>query len=287
MKARCIMRRAVVGIFLLVGLAGCDRGGDVHALFDDVPINNQLPKNLKDRNLFDDPSGLYKFNPAELVGWVVNIEPDAKVYVFRKFILAPGYAPIVKSIPEKEGKLFDATIDKGADVSASYLSFAAAFDAKQVATVSIRDWANIFVKNNDVPWDALVREAAVPKENPATGRYWIQGALLTSVDASIFQEANANAKFAGPTFGANGKVFSKSSEEVHDNLISVQILDIDGLAKELNAPAMTGLSTRQRIQRVMSDSTLIEKIRPKVAKVTMLTRDPKFEERLLQRGFTQ
>ncbi len=117
----------------------------------------------------------------------------------------------------------------------------------------------VFVDNNDVPWDALLKEAKAPKVNPSTRRYWIQGALLASLDVARFTEISSNASaVVGATFGAEGKVYNKAGQEIHDYKISVHLIDLDKLADK----------SPESITILMSDTlkttSMLGDLRPKV-----------------------
>jgi hypothetical protein len=220
----------ILAICVLFG--GCPFSSD-GVRFSDVTLTNDIPQSFKDRNVYPDQSGILKYKLEQIAGSIIYHEPNAEYYDLKKIVLPKNYHPVLEIVKDDLGKVFEGTVNRNAAVKGSYLSFAASLDAKSIATFSIRDRVMVFVNSDDVPWEALVREARVQKPNPATKRYWIQGALMSSLDAVMLTEISANASaVVGPTLGAEAKVYNKSGQEIHDYKISVHLIDLDKLAQE-------------------------------------------------------
>lgn len=239
--------KSILFIFSLL-LFGCSG-----VKFSSVPLTADIPETFKQRNLYPDESGIIKYKLTQLVGSVLYAEPNAKYFDLKKIILKKDYKPYLEVISETDGKVFTGTINKSNNFSASYLSFAASLSSNQLATFSVRDRNIVFIDNNDVPWEALIEEAKITNDNPSRRRYWVQGALLASLDAYKFSEIESDASaVVGPTFGAEGKVYNKGEEEIHDYKISIHLIDLDKLSHFLSNPNITITS--------FTDSKFVEEI---------------------------
>jgi hypothetical protein len=215
---------------------------------------NDLPDSFKKRVIYPDESGTLKYKLTQLLGRVVYKEPGVDAYDVKRVVLKPGYATALGLISEADGQIFEGLVDKSAGGKGSYLTFSGSLSTKEVATVSIKDRNVVFVNNNDVPWDLLVEEAKSPKNSPATRRYWIQGALLASLDITRFAEIEADAKgVLGPTIGVEGKVYNKQSQAIHDYKISVQLIDLDRLADKAAVHSLLPLSEILKDPSVLKD----------------------------------
>jgi hypothetical protein len=206
---------------------GCPKPG---VTFDPLRLTNDLPDTFKKRNLYPDESGILKYKLTELVGRVIYKTPSTEYYSVKKVILNPDYSPVIELISDADGQVFEGLVDRNAALKGSYLAFASDLSVKEVATVSIRDRHTVIVKNKDIPRDSLVAEAEAVQKDSLTRRFWVQGAMLTSLDVARFSEISANASgVVGATFGAEGHVYNKQSQGIHDYRISVLLIDLDGL----------------------------------------------------------
>ena len=146
-------------------------------------------------------------------------------------------------IKDEDGGVFVGIINKTDNMKGSYLSFAASLSSEEVATFSIRDRNIVFVNNEDVPWDELKAEAKVFNNNPLYRRFWVQGALLASLDVSRYSKIESDASgVVGPTFGVENKVYNKGQEEIHDYKISLYLIDLDKLSQFLANPSFNETS---------------------------------------------
>jgi hypothetical protein len=216
-------------------------------------MTSDLPDSFKQRNVYPDKSGIWKYKLTQMVGAVVYQEPGQDTYDLKKVVLPNGYTPMLEVIKDADGLVFDGTVNKSAGVKGSYLSFAASLDENEIATFTVTDRNIVFIDNQTVPWDLLHAEAIAAKPNPATRRYWIQGVLLSTLDATQFSEISGNASgVVGPTMGAQAKVYnqSKISKAVHDYRISVQFVDLDKLAQKFPDKVMPAIAD---ILRVVGD----------------------------------
>jgi hypothetical protein len=219
--------KSFVVLILACFCVGCHGEG---VRFTSLHLTNDLPDTFKQRNLYPDESGILKYKLTELVGTVIYKEKGENAYSVKKVILKADYKPTLEVANEALAPIFDALVNKSAGTKGSYLAFAASLDGNDVATVSIRDRNIVHVDNKDVPWELLVQEAKSEKGS-ASERYWIQGAMLSSLDVTKLVEIKSDASgVLGSTFGVEGKVYNKQSEARHEYKISVRLLNLDKLA---------------------------------------------------------
>ena len=182
------------------------------------------------RNRLPDESGIYRYRLATLPGRVLYKDPGDANYELKSVVLKSGYRPSLEPIKEGDGRIYEGMINQKIAASATYIAISAALDAKSLASVHIQDRVISFIENEDVPWDLLGVEGRKPKPAPGGKRYWVQGALMASLDYRTATEVDVSAggKLT-EAFGANGKVYSKSDSSTHDYRISVYLIDLDNL----------------------------------------------------------
>ena len=197
--------------------------------FKDAPVNLSLPDYFKTRNLYD-RTDIWRFKLPELVGFIIA-DSGSGTYDRLRRIVKDGYEAKLEIIPDADKKVFSSRIDRGAEAEGSYLLFSAGLKANQMAEVSIEDVSLVFINDADIPWERLRTEAGTHPPNTNARRFWIQGALLTTITINYYQEISANASgVVGETFGAKGKVYNKQGTTQRDFKISLELVDVDQLA---------------------------------------------------------
>ncbi|WP_339744510.1 hypothetical protein [uncultured Rubinisphaera sp.] len=221
---------AVVSVLATLWIAS---GDDM--TFEDVTLNKDLPKDYTKRVLWSQTDA-FKYDISQLAGHV--IVGDKKTGEFRRGgrYLKPGYEPTVSIIDD--GVIYNSKVDKTASSKSNYLEFAAGLDAKQTAEVTIADSSTVLIPWKQVPMDELVQENERQLEE-GEERYYIQGVVLASVTIRNYRELAADASIiAGEAFGANGKIFTSTSEVSKDYQISLTLVSLRELAlKAFSDPA--------------------------------------------------
>jgi hypothetical protein len=144
-----------------------------------------------------------------------------------------------KAMPPKVAMLSDdqafyhSIVDFNAGVQGSYLQLITAdLDVKSKAEVTIRESSECFVTKDKVPWDKIKEWAAAHPPVPGQKRYFIQGALLSTITKTVYTEVSSNARVdGGAAFGAGGKVYAtnKSTETRNLSCIGVHLIDLENI----------------------------------------------------------
>jgi hypothetical protein len=223
------MKKAAIYLMAIVCI-GCG------VRFKNASFNLTLPDYFKARNLYD-KTDIWRFKMPELVGSVLYLEPKSESYERGRRIAREGYVAKLEVIEDSERKVYYSRVDRSIAAEGSYLLFAANLDASQMADVNIEDVSLVFINDADIPWEELIAEAKRPKSNPETSRYWVQGALLSTLTINYYTEISSSASgVVGETFGAKGKVYNKQSAASRDFRISLELIDLDKLASATQAP---------------------------------------------------
>jgi hypothetical protein len=217
--------------------------------FKDAPVNLSMPDYFKTRNLYD-RTDIWRFKLPELVGLVIA-DSGSGTYDRLRRIVKDGYEAKLEIIPDADKKVYSSRIDRGAAVEGSYLLFSAGLQANQMAELTIEDVSLAFINDADIPWERLRAEAVIQPPNSNARRFWIQGALLTTITINYYQEISANASgVVGETFGAKGKVYNKQGTTQRDFKISLELVDMDQLAASARDMPMKIFPSPQDIQKL-------------------------------------
>ena len=233
-----IVRFAVLGWFV-AACAGCG------VRFTEEALNKKLPEDFTHRNLYT-PTDIMKYHLDELAGSILYRMPNETEYRRVERIAAKE----VHVEPIKAQVLYNSKVTNGASVQGSYLAFTADMKFDQVAEVTIQDTAQAFIPWNDVPADSLKVEKTKPLP-PGARRYYVQGALLATIDKEYFHEISANASGQiGNTTGVGGKVYNSDKEIIRDFKISLLLVDIDAVDWSLRSKVPVGLVQDLRVHDV-------------------------------------
>jgi hypothetical protein len=229
-------------VALLGLLASCDG-----VKFADVEVNRPLPDEFKNRTFYA-KTDIFKYRLSQLAGNVIVREADSTAYVRLDRVVPEGVVPIEKDVDEEGGEIYRSVVDRGASAEGSYLAFAGSLSANEIAKVQIRDRHWVFIDLVPAVRDAIADWVEDhPNDDPAVKRWYVQGALLASITTDYYQEIDATASgVVGETLGAKGEVYNRFRETATDFRISLELLDIDALARAPRDVPIESLKARFR-----------------------------------------
>lgn len=240
--------------------------------FGSVPVNEELPEDWKNRNLYHNTAH-FKYQLQDLAGSLLQKKEGEKEFTRIGRQVAPGYVPALKVIDD--GKVYESKVDRGAEVQGSYLAWVAKLQGNQKAGVLIQDVSSVFIPYPDIPWKELAKLAVANPPQPGVQRFYVQGALLSSIVIEKYMEIEASASgVMGPAVGIGGKVYARQGSVSRDFRIALELIDIDKLNREILASAekspeawadkclkMTLLEYDETLRRLRAAKVEIEDIR--------------------------
>lgn len=221
---------------LITSMLGC--GG---LRIADSPASRAFPPELRERQVFK-TVGVYGRDLSGLVGHILYAKKTKGVcpstYTDADLGLRQYLVPNAKLLPDnKVEKRYESKIDKNASIDASYLTFTAGLSSKQMAEVIVTDTMSMIISNSDIPVKELEAIALTPLGPEDCDRFYIRGAILTTIVYKVFNERSGKGTASGTTFGANGKVYSSDSEYSLDYKLGITVLPIRKELGSLNGLA--------------------------------------------------
>ena len=194
--------------------------------FSPIDIDTTLPNDIKNRMLYKD-TAQWKYHLDELVGSIIY-EKDNGEYSIGKRIIKDG-TKLVKD-PLDLAQAYHLFINDKADASLSMLAFAGgSISQEQKAEIKIVDILSYFIVYNDFDLGNIKKEFNLPLPKGYKNRYYIQGAILSSVTKNIYQSATKgiNTHIVGTGISADGSIYSGSikSVEAPDFFIGITVRD--------------------------------------------------------------
>jgi hypothetical protein len=221
-----VMKRAfivTVIFFVMMCFTGC-----AGIKFRDRDINLKLSDEMLGRSLFKD-SEILKRHLEEIPGYIAVDDGSGTLQAVLP-LQTNGFIPPVTPIKDEKA-FYHSFIDQSAGVQGSYLAILSAdLSTKQTAEVTITETAEAYIPRDKVPWQAIAKWAKDNPPPPGEKRYYVQGALLSSVAKTIYVEVSANATVdGGSAFGAKGKVYAtdKSTQTSNFAFIGTHLIDAD------------------------------------------------------------
>jgi hypothetical protein len=213
-----------------------------------TPLNQTLPQDLTNR-VFWNQTDLFKFNIEQLTGSIIYAEDTSGNFTRGPRIVDSGSTLQIKTV--ENGVRYHAKIDKGFNADLKLLIFSAGISQDQVIDVKITDLLYVFINYEKIPIDSLLKVAKAIKY-PGK-KYYIQGALLTSIDEQYNSKVSGNGALVGSAFGANGKVYNESEKFTEDFRISLTLIDLDKLKFFANS---NNLNNAEELKNFIQASTL-------------------------------
>jgi hypothetical protein len=221
------LRRQLGQICGLVVLTGCAGG----VKFAPDSLNGQSwPAELSARQYLRS-AGVYTRNLAGLVGHVVyakRVQGECpEVYSDANLSLDHYLLPKSKLEPDTTAvERFSDKIDAKANVDAALLTFAANLAANQAAEVVVMDTTTLMAPDDVIDLPKLQRLADQPLQEGDCDRFFIRGAIVTTVTHRTATEVQGGATITGTAFGANGKVFSAAHKYSLDYRLGLSVLPV-------------------------------------------------------------
>jgi hypothetical protein len=119
---------------------------------------------------------------------------------------------------------FSDKIDNKAGVDASVMTFVAKLAGKQAAEVVVSDTTTMIVPDDaiDIPkLQRLADEALQPEE---CERFFIRGAIVTTITYRVATEVDGSATVSGAAFGANGRIYNAARKYSLDYRLGLTVL---------------------------------------------------------------
>jgi hypothetical protein len=223
---------------VLLSASGCG------VKFTDRVINQPLSLDMLGRNIVVDTE-IMKRHLEEIPGYIVVDDGTGKLDPVAPIL--DTFTPPVTPITDEKA-FFHGIIDSNWGGGGSYLTLVSGgLDVKRKAEVTITETAEAYIPKGNVPWQKIVQWATQhPPSSQGQKRYYVQGALLSTISRTVYTEVSANATVAGgAAFGAEGKVYAtdKTTETTNFAYIGVHLLDVDKIKD--NPPDPTLLTERR------------------------------------------
>lgn len=220
---------SVIGVCLCITmLTGC-RGYK----FNDVPFNESPSADMAKRSVYEDGS-IIRYRTNLLIGLMLY---RSKAGEWRRGEQIVGRAPIPDPQPIVDGKVFETKVDKNFTASGGgampIFTFAGELATNAMSEVLVIDQNLIAIEPTQIPWERLKEEAKRAARADDTGRFWVQAVMLTDVLRRTVSSSEGSTTVSGVAFGAKGSVFSGGTTFQRAPIITMLLIDIDRLAKEI------------------------------------------------------
>ncbi len=214
---------AIAACSLMMLFTGC-----AGVKFMDRNINMKLSDEMLGTSVFKDTE-IVQRHLEDIPGYIAIDDGSGTLQAVLP-LQTNGFKPPVT--PIKDDKAFyHSVIDQSAGAQGSYLALISAdLSTKQTAEVTITETAEAYIPRDKVPWQAIAQWAKAHPPRPGEKRYYVQGALLSSVAKTIYLEISTNATVEGGTaFGAKGKVYAtdKNTQTSNRAFIGTHLIDVD------------------------------------------------------------
>jgi len=209
-------------MLLLIGCQG--------VTFLDRNINLKLSPEMLGRSLFTDTE-ILKRHLEEVPGYIAVDNGDGILQAVLP-LQTGGFIPPVTPIHDDKA-FYHSVIDQEAGAQGSYLALLSVdLSAKQTAEVTITETAEAYIPKERVPWQTIAEWGKAHPPRPGQKRFYVQGALLSTVSKTIYSEIKGNATVdGGMAFGAKGKVYAsdKNTQTSNQAYIGTHLLDVDAI----------------------------------------------------------
>ncbi|MFY0602601.1 MAG: hypothetical protein JXQ93_01530 [Flavobacteriaceae bacterium] len=196
--------------------------------FASTSFNERIPEDLKNRTFWKN-TDIFKYELQQLTGSIIFTKDDGETYERGARIIRENKPPVLKLI--KDGYLYTSKVDNKLQTSVTVLSFSSSLNSKQAVDVKIADISRSFINYEDIPIKKVI-DTIKKLELSDYKKYYIQGALLTSIVTTTGTEIDVNAKaVAGSAYGAEAKVYNEKTESIRDYKISLLLIDLDKVGR--------------------------------------------------------
>lgn len=199
--------------------------------FSPDSLNGQAwPSELSSRQYFKS-AGVYYRNLAGLVGHVLTAKRERgdcpEVYSDGNLSLEQYLVSGIKLQPDTTAvERYSDKIDAKASVDASVLTFAGKLAQNQAAEVLVMDTTALIVPDEAIDIPRLYKLADQPLGKDDCERFFVRGAIVTTITYRTATEVEGNTTVSGTAFGASGKVYNASSKFSLDFRLGVTVLPV-------------------------------------------------------------
>jgi len=201
--------------------------------FSPMEITRVLPNDIADRNNVIQ-TAQWREHLDELVGAILIETEDAQgtkqFTVGIERYLNPNEKPAFRTYSESEGKLLEIITDNQADAKLQILAFGDVnITAEQKMLFQYSDVSDVWLKDGQFNIDALRNEANRSTDPTVKNRYFIQGALLSTMQKKLFTKVQGGLSktVTGIGFSAEGKIYHSTSVFTKDYAIHLTLRDLD------------------------------------------------------------
>lgn len=224
------MGSCIRGAFFVCIVFGIGCGGNTLRLVPEA-INQPLPIELQSRVVFTNV-GVYQKNPTPLVGHVLfaTKAPDGtcpssyrdadlslRAYLNNGTSISPDSTATVR---------YQSKVDDGSKTQGSYLAFSTNLTREQAAEVIVTDTVSVVVPTESIPIAELEALGAQPLGPNDCERYYIRGAILTTLAHKLYSKLEANASAQGGAFAAGTNLYGNGQSFALDMVLGLNLLPI-------------------------------------------------------------
>lgn len=207
-----------IPVMLLI--LGC---GGLKVSKNHLKSNKSIPDDLKNRTFWEE-TDIFKYKLEQLTGSIIYTK-DSGAFSRGPRIIDLKNPPELSII--KNGLLYHSLVNNKLQGNISVLNFTVGLDSSQVVEVRIVDVMQAFIDFEKIP-AKKIRESIGGAEMSGYKKYYVQGALLTSITKQYSHSIKYNTKgVIGSVFGADGQVFNEESDFIQDYKISLLLIDLD------------------------------------------------------------
>lgn len=201
--------------------------------FSPTEITRVLPSDIAERNNLIQ-TAQWREHLDELVGGILIETVDAQgtqqfTIGIRRF-LKPNEKPVFRTYSESDGKLLEFIIDNKADAKLQILAFGGAnIGAEQKMLFHYSDVSDVWLNDGQFDTAALRNEANQSTDPSIKNRWFIQGALLSTIQKKIFTKVQGglNRTVTGIGFSAEGQIYHSTSTFTKDYAIHLTLRHLD------------------------------------------------------------
>lgn len=216
------MKRYLIITFVSVLFAGCSG-----IKFSSNAVNKTIPDDLKNRTFWSE-TDIFKYKLEQLTGNIIYTTDSGATFIRGSRVVDEANPPMLETI--KDGLLYSSKINRDIETSVSIVAaFKSNLKATNVVDFKVTDIIKSFIDFEKIPLDRI-KEIIQKKELKGVKKYYIQGALLTSITSQYANEIKGNAEgVVGGAYGINGKVYNEEATFIQDYKISLALIDLDKL----------------------------------------------------------
>jgi hypothetical protein len=213
-------------ILTLLFLAVNSFGQSVRIRLSNTSIENkELPKDFTNR-VFWNQTDLFKYNLDQLTGSIIYTDPSTGNFERATRVVDAKSQLQIKSI--EKGLLYHSKIDNRFNADLKLFILSAEMANEQVIDITISDILAVFINHDKIPMEEVLKAS---KNIKTSGKvYYIQGALLTSIEKKYNSKISSEGSITGTVFATNGSLYNEDIATSSDFRISLTLLDLSQIS---------------------------------------------------------